>query len=66
MKELGTLWLQIKTLHGGYDHLKNTYPGLVGTETGCKVVNRKNFPDIIMPGGFRIDLIFETNRVSSI
>ena len=55
LKELGKLWLQIKVLQGGYEELKSTYPGLVGYETGCRVVQRKNFPDIIMPGALRND-----------
>ena len=52
---LGQLWLQIKVLHGGYDLLNRTYPGLVGKDTGCRVVQRKNFPEIIMPGALRND-----------
>ena len=34
IKELGKLWLQVKTLHGGPEELRKTYPGLVGKETG--------------------------------
>ena len=55
VKELGKLWLQIKCLNGTLIDVKQSNPALVGSETGCKFVQRRGFPEIIMPGALRND-----------
>lgn len=55
LKELGQLWLKIKTLAGNYNQVADSHPALVGKGTGCKIVQRLGFPEIIMPGALRND-----------
>ena len=55
MKELGQLWLQIKLLPGDYEEALESHPALIGKKTGTKVVQRRGFPEIVLPGRHRND-----------
>ena len=55
LKELGQLLVSFCVLHGSLEHIKKANSELVGHQVGCQIVERRTFPDVIMPGLYRND-----------